>query len=256
MQVGGVPAPRPEGRVCPVSLAGREIRFLVADETDHIQSLHAAGAFYEPEEIALIGAHFPRGGTFVDIGANVGNHTVFVATFLRPARVHVFEPHPLAAAILRANVELNGLERVVDLAGLGLGLSDRPGRASAYTPATNLGATRLSTDDPAAPIELTTGDLALAGRPVDFIKLDAEGMELRVLEGLSDTIRRSRPTMLIEVDDENAAPFGDWLLRNRYRVLGRFRRYAVNENYLVAPRRSPGDLWRRFRARWARLGRR
>src|SRR5688500_7711411 len=54
------------------------VKFFVANEGDHIQRFHLQGRFYEAEELELIGRYF-RNGVFVDIGANVGNHSLYAA---------------------------------------------------------------------------------------------------------------------------------------------------------------------------------
>ena len=61
-------------RVAAFDCLGQRMRFAIHDPDDLIQAVHAAGRFYEMEELELIRGVFPRGGTFLDIGANVGNH--------------------------------------------------------------------------------------------------------------------------------------------------------------------------------------
>jgi Met-10+ like-protein len=58
------------------------------------------GVFYEREELEIIATHF-KGGTFVDIGANVGNHSIFAAKFLGASKVIAFEPNPTAYVIFK-----------------------------------------------------------------------------------------------------------------------------------------------------------
>jgi methyltransferase FkbM-like protein len=68
---------------------------------------------------------------------------------------------------------------------------------------------------------------------VGFIKLDVEGMELDVLRGAEKFIESYRPTMFVEVDNQNAAGFNDWVASNGYRISERFRRYPQCENFLI-----------------------
>src|SRR5437868_696198 len=131
------------GKISSATIDGVDVSFFVTDESDEIQRYHANGEFYEADELKIIRQYFPRGGTFVDVGSNVGNHAIFVSKFLDPAHIIVLEPNPPAIAILRVNILLNGLQRLVDTSNLGVGLSDRSEKASAYTPVANLGATQL-----------------------------------------------------------------------------------------------------------------
>ena len=68
---------------------------------------------YEPGLLAFLGdaaqASGP-GAIFVDVGANVGQHALYLAP--RVAHVHAFEPWPAAAAALRRNVAFNALTNI------------------------------------------------------------------------------------------------------------------------------------------------
>ena len=225
----------PEGaQVIDAVIEGRAVRFCVADAGDKIQRKHAQGKFWERDEMAVMAAHFSPGGTFVDIGANVGNHTLFAALFMG-ANVVAFEPNPPAIALLRANVALNGLGDRVDLTHLGWGLSDAEGAGfSTVTKRANLGATRLVAGGGAIPVR--TGDAMLGGRPVDFIKLDIEGMEMQALHGLSATIAAHRPPVFLELDHENLPAFRDWLAATNYVIAHEGPRYLANQDLLVLPK--------------------
>jgi FkbM family methyltransferase len=234
------------GTVVTNTVQGHNVSFFVADERDSIQKHHRAGHFYEAEELAMIADHVRPGSTFVDVGANVGNHTIYACIMLGAGHAVVFEPNPPAVELCRINLALNGLLPLVDTSGLGIGLSDTVGMAAivpmpsrARIPlrrrSGNLGGAQLQPGDETGPIRLVCGDEALAGQEVDFVKIDVEGMEMRVLAGLQETLRRSRPKLFVEVDNENAVEFEDWLPSQSYKVASRFRRYEVNENFLCVP---------------------
>ena len=199
-------------------IEGKTVRFFVTDETDYIQHFHRCGRFYEEEALRRIGQLF-RGGTFVDVGANVGNHSLYAALYLRAERVVAFEPLPQVAMNLAVNVAINGLSDVVVIHELGL--SSSPGRAAFETPPGNIGATRLQAGGESASLPLARGDDLLTGERVSFIKIDTEGMEIEVIEGLRSTIARDRPTLLVEVEVEaNGERFRSLLDGLRYRVDG------------------------------------
>ena len=73
---------------------------------------------------------------------------------------------------------------------------------------------------------------------IDFLKIDVEGMEIAVLGGLAETIARCRPVFFIEVDDVNNAAFMAWVAANDYEVAATYRRYKVNENFLLKPKKT------------------
>jgi FkbM family methyltransferase len=229
-----VPSVTP-GSIVRVKIQEREIAFFVTDGNDLIQRQHSFGKFYEPEEIGIISEYFQRGGIFADIGANVGNHTIYVAKYLEPRRIVVIEPNPAVLPILKANIALNGLQQIVDDSSLGYGISDKAGRAFAQAPSDNIGAARMRPTDDSGPIPLVAGDSLLKGRRIDFMKIDVEGMELRALAGLAATIADQRPRIFIEVEDVNRQGFDVWVSEHGYKVMQMFRRYKTNENFMLLP---------------------
>lgn len=215
----------------------KTVLLTVTSEKDLIQTHHRLGHFYEPEELAIIKNHFVKGTVFLDIGANVGNHSIYTALFLRPAEIIPIEPNPVAFDVLESNVRLNGLEALFDLQYLGYGVSDAPSSGARINFRNrNIGGGKIVKGD--GDIELITGDMICDDRHIGFIKIDVEGMEMDVLHGLSATLKRCEPKMFIEVDEENEDAFQAWLKENEFSVLDSFKRYKTNNNYLVSTKSS------------------
>lgn len=226
----------PKAQVVRMIHQGQPVFFTIANPNDVIQSEHVAGRFYEPEELAIIAKAFPRGGRFLDIGANVGNHAVYVAKFLGASRVVLVEPNPVAIAILESNIFLNGLQDICDRSRLGYGLSDGTvDTASIRAGKNNLGKGRIKEGD--GDIPMKSGDELLGDEEFDLIKIDVEGLEMKVLEGLSGYLRRKPTQIFIEVDRENYEAFDAWLDANDYAVLDRFQRYRTNTNFMISAKR-------------------
>jgi len=225
-----------EGKIISSEIRDKKVSFFVNQPHDVIQRHHASGNFYEIEEIDIISSHFREGMTFLDIGANVGNHSIYVGLFLRPRKIIVVEPNPPAVAILQANLALNGLQALVDVRGIGVGLSDHHDTASPETALNNLGATKMKPATGEGAISLIPGDQFIGNDQVDFIKLDVEGMEIQVLNGLAKTLDRCNPIIFIEVDNTNRRAFDSWISENRYNIVANFRRYPSNENFLIVRR--------------------
>lgn len=209
------------------------VKMLVRNRDDWIQSHHCRGVPFAADELRQIGKLY-RGKTFVDVGANVGNHSIIAATAFGAPRVIAFEPNPAAAQILIANIGLNNLSTVITHHAVGL--SDSNGTASAVSPETglNLGGTKLVSG--VGDLVLRRGDDLLGGEDIGFIKIDVEGAEMQVLAGLEETIRPTRPPMLVEVDDDNVEAFHAWIERFDYRVEARARPGAGNEDYFLVAR--------------------
>ena len=105
---------------------GREITFAIDNPSVALQKHLKRGAFYEAGLQRSHGDLIYRSSTVLDVGANVGNHSVFYA--LTPAsKVYPFEPNPRARELLTTTVGLNDLEEI-DLTYVDRALGARPGR--------------------------------------------------------------------------------------------------------------------------------
>ena len=216
---------------------GESFRFFANDPKDYVQSYWARSIFYEREEIGFLSQALPKGLTIVDIGSNLGNHAIAFAKILKAKRVVCFEALPICAEILSINASLNDVEHVLDLSYLKLGIGNKVGLSASNTPAGNIGATSLdfASSEARAMIPTLPVDALHLCEKVDFIKIDIEGAELRALEGAKNLINSWRPSMLIEVDNANLSGFDFWLQENNYRIAQRYKRYAGNENFFIAP---------------------
>ncbi|MEI6799159.1 MAG: FkbM family methyltransferase [Pseudomonadota bacterium] len=215
------------------SWRGNSYSFVVENRADTIQKCHFEGKLYEPEELEIIERYFPAGGEFIDIGSNVGNHAVFAAIALPSKRVIAFEPAFYQHTLLCFNVLLNQVSDKIEVRKIAL--SSRDGEMRIETPThDNSGGATLNSRHGEL-VRLASGDSEITDVERPFIKIDVEGHEMKVLEGLSGFISTNRPPIFIEVDNENRRAFESWCVNERYRVQERFRRYDVNENFMLLP---------------------
>ncbi|MGH1370133.1 MAG: FkbM family methyltransferase [Maritimibacter sp.] len=213
----------------------QRVTFVTNMERDPIQRNHRNGRFYEQQELDELRAIFPEGGTFVDIGANVGNHSIYAGLFLKAGKVIPFEPNPLAYRVLVHNVLLNGLDEVVDLSNLGVGVSDHAQEGFAMEKRDrNLGGAKMI--EGKGDLMVFPADDLLEGEAPAMIKIDVEGMEMQALGGLEKTITEHRPVLLVEVDNENEEDFMIWAEVHDYEVAQTIQRYRLNKNHLLMPR--------------------
>ncbi len=134
------------------------------------------------------------GDTAVDVGANVGTHSIMMARRVAAAgRVIAFEPTPTTAGLMRENLVLNKIENVelVEAA-----ISDAPGSVAMnlfdqrYSAWNSRGAPVMDGIAPVETIEVRseTLDAAMQARGVErinFLKIDVEGFELEALQGVA-----------------------------------------------------------------------
>lgn len=237
---------RYEGTISSFFYLRNEFTFFVSNPNDAIQRHHAQGQLYEIEELNIIREHAGNARVFYDIGSNVGNHAVFMAKVMKAEKVIAFEANPLTVEMLKLNIALNGVGACFDASYLGMGLGETEGRFTLHTPVNNLGGTRLrsaTTNSGQAVSEVQVAvrplDALSLGHLPDFVKIDVEGMEIAVLNGMRKTIQKAKPRMFIEVDNVNAASFEQWVVENDYEKIARFKRYPSNENFMIAHRSSP-----------------
>lgn len=218
--------------VTTAQIEGQQVHFCTNMEKDPIQRKQRKGVFYEMHELQELAKHFPKGGTFVDIGANVGNHSLFAAMFMGADRIIPFEPNPRAYRLYLQNMLINGQTDKVDFTKLGCGLSDAEADGFGMQPKKrNLGGARMIRTG--GDLQVFRADSLLADETPDMIKFDVEGMELSVLRGLSGLLERCSPVIQIEVDIENDEGFQAWLAGSGYEVVETIKRYRQNLNYLL-----------------------
>lgn len=133
-------------------------------------------------------------GTAVDVGAGVGNHTLWLAAV---CKLHVLAFEPLDWRRLQENVKLNPDLRINWVASA-LGDSTRVG---SVVPAPEHVTGRALTDDDEVPIA-TLDSWPLP--EISLLKIDVEGMEPEVLRGAAKTINHFHPTLYVEAVDGKA----------------------------------------------------
>lgn len=145
------------------------------------------------EYLAPFQKYVPVGGTVVDAGAMIGDHTATYADWVgEEGRVIAFEPNPEAFGCLSHNVQsMSSVE--LNRAGL----SDTPSWV-AMCISENSGASHLvDCEGPVRVVDLDHFNLTR----LDFMKMDIEGFETRALRGARETIARLKPVLLIEVNE-------------------------------------------------------
>jgi FkbM family methyltransferase len=206
--------------------------FFVHQENDSVQSFHANGRFYEVEELEAIRSHVATGGRILEVGAHMGNHTVFFATFLKPTKIVVMEPNPSTREILEMNLRLNHILCVDNSrAHYALGAGPATGKLKTADKYNTGGmAIELASD---GAIEVVAGDELFPNEDFDFIKVDVEGLELEVLKGLVHLITRCKPLIFVEVTSENHEGFLAFVNTINYRIKWRHEMYVGLTNFIL-----------------------
>lgn len=213
------------------------MRFIVDDIQDVIQECLANGHFYEEQELKKLLSYSKPNWTIIDIGANVGNHSIYFEKYFHPKIIYSIEPLPQAYRLLLMNCALNYCHKI-NLDYIGLALGEKNGKCKIREIFShNLGGTKLipTNDDDVGDIVMVTGDSLFQNISVDLIKIDVEGMELDAIKGLQNTIRINKPLMYVEVDNSNISIFWSLMKIFKYKKIWEYRNYTNCINFLVGP---------------------
>jgi FkbM family methyltransferase len=186
-------------------------KFFLDPATDIGLELLVTGHF-EREAIAQCARFIRPDGIVVDVGANIGVHTVHFAGFAGLGKVICLEPARSTFAHLLQNVK--HLDNVIPL---NIGLSDTTGLQPFFVAADNAYSGLKDTKREAIVhqelVACFRGDdilLALArSQRIDLVKIDVEGFEMQVLAGMRELLVTKRPVIFCEIfggQQSNADP--------------------------------------------------
>lgn len=201
----------------------------VVNTTDLIDSYLALYGAWEPEQLnrfAAVAARV-RFDLFLDIGANAGVYSVFVASKKLAKEVIAFEPDPGNFARLKANLEANDLQE--DVWFLPLALGDEAAEVTLTQAGDyNRGESYITQPD------MPEGAVTHRVRQVKFddeyqirnkhilVKMDIEGYEFRALAGMERTLRDNLCYLQVELYSDRLEELKALFARFGYRFLGTF----------------------------------
>jgi FkbM family methyltransferase len=206
---------------------GMKVRLALGD---YISDTIRKNGCYDPATVEAITSRVTKDTVFFDLGANVGQFSLFCAPLCK--EVHAFEPVPFTFALLRRSVEMN---RLVNVRVNQVALSDRNGTIEMFVaPTDNLGASSIQphsewrqSDGVTVPQQTLDSYCEEHGFP-DVIKMDVEGAEGLLLRGAQQAFAR-KPVLFFELDDRHLNRFGSStlvLVQNLERFGYRF--YTMN----------------------------
>lgn len=152
---------------------------------------------FEPLTSEVLETTLQPGQTVVDVGANIGLHTVRMARRVGPrGRVHALEPGEENLAYLRENLRRNRLENVRVLAVAAA--AERGTRAFYLQPRSTHHSFHARSDSPGTLVNVEAAPLdELIDGPVDLVKIDTEGSEVEVILGMKRLLRESPNVRLV-----------------------------------------------------------
>lgn len=195
------------------------------------RSLDLYGEWCE-SEIVLLSQIIRPNFVVLDVGANIGTHTVFFAKNLPEGVVYAFEPQRLCFQMLCANVALNNLTNVFAFQKA-IGDQETVVKIPVLRPDVefNSGSMSIEGNPAGEDTPVTTIDRLDLGR-CDLIKIDVEGLELKVLEGARNTIAAFHPILFVENNNaENSSQILSLLFGLNYKCWWHLANYYSANNY-------------------------
>lgn len=191
---------------------GFTLKIPKTDQSPYIDFLFFKGE-YEKEETSLIKRILKAGDIAIDVGANVGYHTCLMSRCVGDSgKIFSFEPENSNFLVLEENIDLNKINNVVLL---NIALGEKEKKETMYISPENKGDHTLVPMDRREPvnIDVTTFNAFyrnnLKHLNVALIKIDVQGYELQVLEGMKDNLKQKTiDNMIVEFTPERVKMAG------------------------------------------------
>ncbi|BAY07118.1 FkbM family methyltransferase [Calothrix sp. NIES-2098] len=164
---------------------------------------------YEPETIKLFYRLVQKAHLFLDVGANTGLFTLVALAANENSQVISFEPVPNVYKLLVSNVKINGwTERVQER---NEAVSNTLGSTKLHIPSEDVPKSASlniqgfrGMEGALVDVPVTTIDaVCTSNKKVDLIKIDVEGLEDKVLQGMERVLSESKPTLIIECNPDD-----------------------------------------------------
>jgi len=155
------------------------------------------GKNFAQDEIDLLKKILKPGMIFVDIGANIGYFSLVSAKLVGDqGQVYAFEPDPDNFNLLEKNIKVNNYKNII---AVNKAVSDKSGKARLYLEPDNLCGHSLvvKNGNKFVEVEIIILDEFLKDKKIDVIKIDVEGFEPVVLEGMKNIIKNNDKISII-----------------------------------------------------------
>jgi FkbM family methyltransferase len=188
-------------------------------EGDRVFWLHDAGEalsdrilkdadYFERDILDYLKENYPAQKTIIDVGANIGNHTVYFAQNFTYDSIVSFEPIPANFVLLEQNI--TGLNNVfLRREAVGDTSADIMMRENRG----NMGACEVDPEGDVSVHQVRLGDIFVP--EVSLVKIDVEWYELQVLEGAKELLKEDKPLILIE---DSSVAYEDYLKDLNYKI--------------------------------------
>jgi len=164
----------------------------------------------EKDHIYILNKELSSGDVIIDLGANIGYYALMEANIVgNDGYVYAIEPSPSNVDLLRKNISLNNYNDIVEV--FQMGASNKTGKEQFYTsemsnlgtfsPTRYYGKSSMTKSSPTISAKTTNiPDFVVDKKQIDFIRMDIEGYEVEVFEGMIPMLENKNfsPKILFE----------------------------------------------------------
>lgn len=184
-----------------VSLDNISFKIVIDPKNGFVDEVIYTNGVYEPDILQVIKNNLKSGDIFIDIGANIGQHSLFSASIVgNNGRVILFEPIPKLVTQIKESLSENS--EINNITIHNVAASNTKDKAKIKLRPNNIGGSSLHHHDKdfeTVTIKTIPADDLLLDLPkVNLIKIDTEGHEIEVLHGLQKTLKKYTPKIIIE----------------------------------------------------------
>ena len=195
-------------------------------------------------EYSLMSKFIMKGDVVFDIGANIGAFTVpFAKKVGKLGEVYAFEPQRIIYDILQNNVNKNNLSntRIFNV-GVGENEEELELNDIDYSEVGNFGGVSFKYEsssftknikDKKYKVKVTNLDKLMEIKKCNFIKMDVELMELDILKGGRNFLKKFRPILWIENHQSYPNKINKFLLENDYDAYWAYSRVFNKSNFFI-----------------------
>ena len=176
------------------------ITILIQPRNGWVDNYIFLNSIHEPNILKVIKYSISKGDIVVDIGANIGQHTLFMSKFTgEKGKVYCFEPLNKNYRSIKKSIDLNNFKNVtVEKKAVG----EKNTMIKIFIPNSNNDRSSRKlfevSSDKYEETEMVTLDDYFSNKKIHFIKIDTEGFEPEVISGADKIITQHKPTILLE----------------------------------------------------------
>lgn len=185
-----------------ISYGGQNFSLFISPQNGFIDKHIYLYGTYEPQILDVIAKYLKKGSVLVDIGANIGQHSMFSASIVgNTGKIYSFEPIPYVYNQLLDSIKINRFEDIITTHNVALGKETKT--ETLYIETNNVGGSSIvrhhGKEAEKITIDVRRGDDLLGKIPhINMIKIDVEGYENEVLAGMYKTLIKHRPVIILE----------------------------------------------------------